>query len=85
MVPISNETLAHEQEARITRAVEQGGEMVWTTTKTGWTVKTPSGGNYQVAAGWCSCPDYTYRGSRNGIPCKHLVALGIRRLEQGEF
>jgi len=27
-----------------------------------------------VRAMTCECPDWTYRGSVNGIPCKHIMA-----------
>jgi hypothetical protein len=25
----------------------------------------------------CECPDWTYRGSVNGIPCKHIMAAWL--------
>ena len=27
----------------------------------------------------CECPDWTYRGSVNGIPCKHLMAAYLSK------
>ena len=29
-------------------------------------------------AGTCSCPDWTFRGSVENIPCKHILAARIR-------
>jgi hypothetical protein len=26
-------------------------------------------------AGYCNCPDFVYRKAKQGLPCKHIVAL----------
>jgi hypothetical protein len=26
-------------------------------------------------AGYCNCPDFVYRKAKEGLPCKHIVAL----------
>ena len=31
----------------------------------------------------CDCPDWTFRGSVNGIPCKHLMAAWLSAYRKG--
>lgn len=38
---------------------------------------------YVVTETSCTCPDWTYRGSKSGTACKHQVALRLRNLEAG--
>jgi hypothetical protein len=32
----------------------------------------------------CECPDWTHRGSVNGIPCKHIMAAYLAAHRKGE-
>ena len=79
---ISSEAAGQALEARVTRAAQQAGEMAFTQTESGWIVET-KGGCYRTGEGYCSCGDWTYRGSRTGIPCKHQSALGFHKIEKG--
>ncbi len=38
---------------------------------------------YVVATTTCTCPDWTYRGSKTGQPCKHSVALRLHFIKTG--
>lgn len=79
---ISSEAAGQALEARVTRAARESGEMTFTQTESGWSVET-KGGCYRVGDGYCSCADWTYRGSRTGLPCKHQMALGVLKIEKG--
>jgi hypothetical protein len=37
----------------------------------------------QIAHGYasCNCPDWAYRGSKQGVPCKHSLALALYALQ----
>jgi hypothetical protein len=76
---------AEEQERRVTKAVIEGPEMVWTKTPLGWLVQTKNGGCYQVdARGSCSCPDFRHRCQGTELRCAHVVALRMRLLAEPE-
>jgi len=32
-----------------------------------------------LRAGTCECPDFVFRGSITGIPCKHLLAARVKQ------
>lgn len=83
MVTITNETAAREQEVRVTRAVSEGGEMVWTKTAAGWSVETASGGHYVVSRDGCTCPDHQYRCAGTSRRCKHVLALALYLVRKG--
>lgn len=40
-----------------------------------WCHNHISGEVYEVSRKNCSCPDYCFRGSQEGVPCKHIVLL----------
>jgi hypothetical protein len=40
-----------------------------------YVLSVKSGEVYEATERSCNCPDYTYRGSRTGIPCKHQLML----------
>lgn len=46
-----------------------------------WCLNLGSQEVYETTLGSCNCPDHTYRGSREGVACKHILLLRTK-LEQ---
>jgi predicted nucleic acid-binding Zn finger protein len=40
-----------------------------------WCLNLGSQEVYETTIGSCTCPDHTYRGSREGVACKHILIL----------
>lgn len=84
-------TMVHTEDAgrlteeRVTRAVREGGEYTWTRRGSVWECETAKGTSYTVCDGGCSCEDWKWRGSKTGIPCKHIIARNRKLLELGEL
>jgi len=38
---------------------------------------------YVVTPNGCTCPDWVYRASKAGLPCKHICALRLHLLHTG--
>jgi predicted nucleic acid-binding Zn finger protein len=80
-VPVNEERrramLVRENDARLLRAYLEGGSYLFVADESArffW-CQSASGEVYEVTSRSCTCPDHTYRGSRFGIPCKHILAL----------
>ena len=79
--PTSQARKAHlislQATARAARAAVEIGEYTWklNESETAYEVTTTAGKSYEVAGACCTCADWTYRGSKTGIPCKHMIAM----------
>lgn len=73
--------LSHQREARERRAQAEGDQYkFFHDAVTGETWCWSASGNvYQTDESACSCPDFQHRGSKAGVPCKHMLALRQRR------
>ncbi len=43
---------------------------------------TDSRKSYETTSTNCTCPDFQYRGSKTGKPCKHMVAVKVAKAER---
>lgn len=84
LVKLNFDSGLEENQARLRRArVEPLGAEPYLTLNM-LSVSNGGGRSYTVALigdmGYCSCPDFKYRGSREGLPCKHLFYVHIHGL-----
>lgn len=67
-----------ERDARLARATDHAAEyevVQEPEARFFYVLNVVSGEVYETTARSCSCPDWTYRGSRTGIPCKHQLLI----------
>jgi SWIM zinc finger len=72
--------LDRASDQREAKAEEEGHGFLWLLDKRGgevffWCSNPISGGTYETTTEDCSCPDWEFRGSHCGVPCKHQHAL----------
>lgn len=74
------ELVQHQIEGRAQRAAQEGCDYVFCKDEARgrtfhYCFNPKSGEVYETTRCSCSCPDFTFRGSKLGIPCKHMLAL----------
>lgn len=70
--------------AEARRARAESAEFEWSSSPSGTIcANRVSRKVYIVSRNGCTCGDWTYRGSKVGLKCKHQVALALRELEAG--
>lgn len=82
---VASELTGREQEVRTVRAAVEGGDYQWVKKDAFYICETAKGSVYQVQDGGCSCADWQYRGSKTGALCKHQIALGQKKLADGDL
>jgi predicted nucleic acid-binding Zn finger protein len=73
------------QFAEARRARAESAEFEWSTGPQGIICTNPATEKaYAVTAGGtCTCSDWVYRGSKVGLPCKHITGLKLHLMNTG--
>jgi len=82
----AEELRAAEEESRAARAVSEAANYTfWADPDHSglfWCLNLTSREVYETTFGSCTCGDHTFRGSKAGVPCKHMQLLRTQLAEE---